>query len=128
MTTPTASGLQGRIQDSLPSPFACLSIQEYIRLVWIIGGYLFLRPYLDLAFRKWFAMNEDTEPKIGTAIVELESDSATKSASKENGSTFAWGDGARKRQIAMMQAWEEEQEMKREEEDFEGIDPELLED
>ncbi|OJD27969.1 hypothetical protein ACJ73_00625 [Blastomyces percursus] len=44
---------------NVSSSVSSLTLRDYIRLVWIIGGYLFLRPYLDTGFRKLLKTNMD---------------------------------------------------------------------
>jgi hypothetical protein len=119
------------------SSFLCkLPLQQFIRLVWIIGGYILLRPYLELAFRKLFATqdNEFDEtaaaenappPKgnpTGSIVGVLESDSTAFTTGNAS-----WGAVARKRQVMILQAWKKEQARLAEEHDLDGIDPDLLE-
>jgi hypothetical protein len=120
------------------SSFLCkLPLQQLIRLVWIIGGYILLRPYLELAFRKLFATQENDLDKTAAAANEppqkrnpvggpldgLEPDIAGLTTGNA-----AWGAAARKRQAMILQAWEKEQARHVEEHDVDGIDPDLLED
>lgn len=103
-----------------------LTLQHYIRLVWIIGGYLFLRPYIELGFRKLFSsQKERTGDVAGTADNPLQDEDA---GMGDTTSTTGWGADARKRQAIVMQAWEEEQAKIAEANKWDGIDPELLED
>ena len=113
-----------------------LPLQQLIRLAWIIGGYILLRPYLELGFQKLFATQEehgsDSIPaaavRKGNAAGGVVDDFETKglSSGTTTGSA-AWGAAARNRQAIILQAWEEEQARLAEERDFDGIDPDLLE-
>ncbi|ODH51173.1 hypothetical protein GX48_02598 [Paracoccidioides brasiliensis] len=47
------------LKSNLSNSVTSLTLRDYIRLIWIIGGYLFLRPYLDSGFRKLFTSNMD---------------------------------------------------------------------
>ncbi|OJD12687.1 hypothetical protein AJ78_06755 [Emergomyces pasteurianus Ep9510] len=47
------------ITTNVSNSVSSLTLRDYIRLVWIIGGYLFLRPYLDAGFRKLLNFNMD---------------------------------------------------------------------
>jgi Protein trafficking PGA2 len=107
-----------------------LPLQQLIRLVWIIGGYILLRPYLELGFRKLFATQENDSDTIAEAAEA----SPVKGEPLENsragittGST-AWGAAARKRQAIILESWEKEQARLVEEHDLDGVDPDLLED
>lgn len=47
--------------------FSNLSLRDYIRIVWIVGGYLFLRPYIEIGFRKLFQLGNKEETETETA-------------------------------------------------------------
>ncbi|EER38575.1 conserved hypothetical protein [Histoplasma capsulatum var. duboisii H88] len=47
------------LTSNLSNSLSSLTLRDYIRLVWIIGGYLFLRPYIDAGFRKLLNTNMD---------------------------------------------------------------------
>lgn len=108
---------------SISSTISHLTVYDYIRLVWIVGGYIFLRPYLELGFRKLFA----TQYGEGSGPVAAVGALSDEQGSQTIGPT-GWGATARKRHAMIMEAWEDEQAKRAEEEDLEGIDPELLED
>ncbi|PGH34601.1 hypothetical protein GX50_02584 [[Emmonsia] crescens] len=47
------------IKTNVSNSVSSLTIRDCIRLIWLIGGYLFLRPYLDAGFRKLLTFNMD---------------------------------------------------------------------
>ena len=122
--------------DSFASFVSSLPLQQLIRLAWIIGGYVLLRPYLELGFRTLFANQNEHEsdgiasaaegpPQNGNAA-----DGVADYNDRNSGATAgltAWGAAARKRKAMVRQAWEELQARQAEALDFDGIDPDLLE-
>ena len=109
------------IFNSFASLLSELPLQQLIRLAWIIGGYILLRPYLELGFRKLFATQEnDTDGSVATTPQD-DDDAGVSSTS-----ATSWGSAARNR-TRIRQVWEEEQAREAEEHDFDGIDPDLLE-
>lgn len=113
-----------------------LPLRELIRLICIVGGYILLRPYLELGLRKLFSTEEGANTSAAAApapppVEKSATDPAKAVGTSSTGSkvgSAVWGDAARKRQELMRQAWEEEQARLAEERDLEGIDPDLLED
>jgi hypothetical protein len=136
------------------SSFSNLPLQELIRLVWIIGGYILLRPYLESGFRRLFATQENDSDTLAAAAAPAAAPAADDAAgpagdasSPKRGPAAAgpvdgvenvgagiatgrdvWGAAARNRQAMMRRAWEEEQARLAEEHDLDDIDPDLLED
>ena len=122
--------------ESFASFISSLPLQQLIRLAWIIGGYILLRPYLEFGFRKLFANQKEHEsdaiasaaegpPRNGNAADGV-ADYNGMNSGATSGLT-AWGAAARKREAMIRQAWVEEQARLAEELDFDGIDPDLLE-
>jgi Protein trafficking PGA2 len=126
--------------SSFKSFLSKLPLYQLIRLAWIIGGYILLRPYIELGLRKLFAGQEghasDTVRAAGITPPPQElSASGIGDGIKTDGTNneaavgrTAWGAAARKRKVMIRQAWEEEQARLAEEHDLDGIDPDLLED
>jgi len=110
------------VADSLSD----LTPQHYIRLIWIVGAYIFLRPYIELGFRKLFATQK--EPTMASARTTSALNEDDSGGREETAETTSWGAAARKRQAIVIHAWEEEQRRIAEEDDWDGIDPDLLED
>src|SRR5271155_4109213 len=51
--------------SSLKTFLSKLPLHQLIRLAWIIGGYILLRPYIELGLRKLFAGQEEhTSDKV----------------------------------------------------------------
>lgn len=116
--------------SSLKTFLSKLPLHQLVRLAWIIGGYILLRPYIELGLRKLFAGQEhasDTVRAAGTTPPPQEFSASGMNNEATVGRT-AWGDAARKRKVMIRQAWEEEQAKLAEEHDLDGIDPDLLED
>jgi hypothetical protein len=117
--------------SSLKSFLSKLPLHQLIRLAWIIGGYILLRPYIELGLRKLFAGQEehasDTVRAAGITSPPQEFSASGMNDEAAVGRT-AWGAAARKRKVMIRQAWEEEQARLAEEQDWDGIDPDLLED
>ena len=117
--------------SSLKTFLSKLPLHQLIRLAWIIGGYILLRPYIELGFRKLFAGQEehasDTVRAAGITPPPQEFSASGINNEAAVGRT-AWGAAARKRKVMIRQAWEEEQAKLAEEHDLDGIDPDLLED
>ncbi|KAL1954104.1 hypothetical protein VTO42DRAFT_1728 [Malbranchea cinnamomea] len=134
--------------------FAGLSVRDYIRLVWIIGGYLFLRPYLDKGFRKLMdrghqkaeaaqaqAEREEAERRAKSdaagakmsgnmlrgAFVEEDDDDSESDGDGRASAVPQWGKSARRRQRKFMEWLEQEAERRRNEDDDKDI-ADLLED
>ena len=117
-----------------------LPLHQLIRLAWIIGGYILLRPYIELGLRKLFAGQEeydsDTVRAAGITPPPQELSASGIGDGVKTGDMndeavvgrTAWGAAARKRKVMIRQAWEEEQARLAEEHDMDGIDPDLLED
>jgi Protein trafficking PGA2 len=126
--------------SSFKSFLSKLPLHQLIRLVWIIGGYILLRPYIELGLRKLFTGQEGhASDTVGTAGITPPSQELSASGIGDgiktggmNGEAAvevtAWGAAARKRKVMVRQAWEEEQARLAEEHDLDGIDPDLLED
>jgi hypothetical protein len=126
--------------SSFKSFLSKLPLHQLIRLVWIIGGYILLRPYIELGLRKLFAGQEGhASDTVGAAGITPPSQELSASGIGDgiktggmNGEAAvevtAWGAAARKRKVMIRQAWEEEQARLAEEHDLDGIDPDLLED
>ena len=117
--------------SSLKTFLSKLPLHQLIRLAWIIGGYILLRPYIELGLRKLFAGQEehasDTVRAAGITPPPQEFSASGMNNEAAVGRT-AWGAAARKRKVIIRQAWEEEQARLAEEHDLDGIDPDLLED
>ena len=116
---------------SLKTFLSKLPLHQLVRLAWIIGGYILLRPYIELGLRKLFAGQEehasDTVRAAGITSPPQEFSTSGMNNEATVGRT-AWGAAARKRKVMIRQAWEEEQARLAEEHDLDGIDPDLLED
>jgi hypothetical protein len=124
--------------DFLTAFLSKLPLQELIRLVWIIGGYILFRPYLERGLRKLFATQKKNSDTIAAAADDASSPKRDPGAGSLDGvdnvsagtttARDAWGATARNRQAMIRQAWEEEQARLAEEHDLDDIDPDLLED
>jgi hypothetical protein len=117
--------------SSLKTFLSKLPLHQLIRLAWIIGGYILLRPYIELGLRKLFAGQEEhTSDKVGATGItpSPQKFSASDMNNEAAVGRTAWGAAARKRKVMIQQAWEEEQARLAEEHDLDGIDPDLLED
>ena len=122
------------------------SIRDYIRLVWIIGGYIFLRPYLDKGFKKLMesgsAKQEEEEEEatptdvgakvsanelrgIREKVDEEQDDDEDSDVGESTG--VSWGKSARRKQRRTIRYLEQELERRKEEEDDKDIE-DLLED
>lgn len=124
---------------NLADSFSALTLKDYIRLVWIIGGYLFLRPYLDRGFRKLMESGASAaeRAKPEAAAVDkskmsgngrgLAADSEEDEDGGAKNAVPQWGKAARKRQRKFLKRVEQEAERKREEEEDRDI-ADLLED
>lgn len=145
LETPSSTAKSGlrsplAIISSITESASQLTVNHYIRLVWIVGGYIFLRPYIERGFQRLFATqnehvpNEGTSSSTGDSAVSLEDDDASGkpiragSNSQDTAGDTSWGSAARKRQAIIMKAWDKEQARLAAENDFDGIDPDLLED
>lgn len=63
------------LTTNVSTSISALTVKDYIRLIWIIGGYIFLRPYLDKGFQKLLnSANRKEEEK------EKEEEAATAAA------------------------------------------------
>jgi len=117
--------------SSLKTFLSKLPLHQLIRLAWIIGGYILLRPYIELGLRKLFAGQEEqaSDTVRAAGITPPPQESPTSGMNNEAAvGRAAWGAAARKRKVMIRQAWEEEQARLAEEHDLDGIDPDLLED
>jgi hypothetical protein len=118
--------------NSFPSSFSGLDLQKFIRLASIIGGYILLRPYIELGFRKLFAtqkeQDSDTVAPEASKVPPSKINPAGGISAEATIGRTGWGAAARKRREMILQAWEEEQARLAEERDLDGIDPDLLED
>ena len=128
--------------DFLTAFLSKLPLQELIRLVWIIGGYILFRPYLERGLRKLFATQEKNSDTIAADAAAAADDASSPKRDPGAGSfdgvdnvsagtttaRDAWGAAARNRQAMIRRAWEEEQARLAEEHDLDDIDPDLLED
>ncbi|PGH01905.1 hypothetical protein GX51_04959 [Blastomyces parvus] len=133
------------LTTNVSSSVSSLTVRDYIRLVWIIGGYIFLRPYLDTGFRKLLNTQmdkSDAEEKereraeaeaanSGSAgarakmsanalrgALGVESDSEEED---EDEDVPQWGKSARRRQKRVLKQLEEAGERLREDEDDKDI-------
>ncbi|KAI5300909.1 hypothetical protein KEM55_004039 [Ascosphaera atra] len=133
--------------NAMRDTFSSLSIRDYIRIVWIIGGYVFMRPYLEKLFRKMFekgqarqhAEEEEEEREAaaegrmtandlrGTSTAVKEDEVDDEDEELVNRKVPQWGRNARLRQKKAMRLIEEEFERRKEEEDDKDI-ADLLED
>lgn len=125
-------------------------MKDYIRLVWIVCGYLIIRPYIDKGFKKLLEQNTDKEESqesneqgdgqqhqkakmSGNALRGVTSEKSQQQKEEEEDdkavstSVPQWGKSARKRQEKFFQLLEREVERKKEEEDDKDIE-DLLED
>src|SRR5271168_5188031 len=121
--------------SSLKTFLSKLPLHQLIRLAWIIGGYILLRPYIELGLRKLFAGQEghasDTVRAAGITPPPRELPAGGIGGGIKTGGmngeaavgVTAWGAAARKRKVMIRQAWEEEQARLAEEHDLDGIDP-----
>jgi len=117
--------------SSLKTFLSKLPLHQLIRLAWVIGGYILLRPYIELGFRKLFAGQEEhTSDTVRAAGITSPPQELSVSGMENEAlvGRTAWGAAARKRKVIIRQAWEEEQARLAEEHDLDGIDPDLLED
>ncbi|EEP75319.1 predicted protein [Uncinocarpus reesii 1704] len=131
----------GNFTTNVSSSISNLTIRDYIRLVWIIGGYLFLRPYLDKGFRKMFergaAKSEKEEadaeadqmmPTSNPNLLRDGRDQETEDEDEGDSSAVPqWGKSARRKQRKFMEYLEQEAERRKEEDDDKDI-ADLLED
>lgn len=141
--TDTLYTLYSNFTNNISTSVSNLTIQDYIRLVWIIGGYYFLRPYLDKGFRKLFdsgnakreaeeAAAAETAGKTKLSANTLrqgdvaESDEEGEDEGESTG-VSNWGRSARRKQRNFMKYLEQEAERKRAEDDDKDI-ADLLED
>ncbi|WEW59155.1 hypothetical protein PRK78_004624 [Emydomyces testavorans] len=125
---------------NVSSSVSNLTVRDYIRLIWMIGGYLFLRPYLDKGFRKMFekgvAKSEKAEAQTQTAAGQTTStanhlrggrEEDEDESEVESTAVPQWGKSARRKQRKFMEYVEQEAERRREEDDDRDI-ADLLED
>ncbi|KAI5300481.1 hypothetical protein KEM56_002425 [Ascosphaera pollenicola] len=137
--------------SALKGTFATLSIRDYIRLVWIVGGYIILRPYLEKLFKFMFDRGqkkneegeEEEEEDLATGKTKLSANDLRGVSSgvdypgqedeeeSENENVKPpvpqWGRAARLRQKKAIQLIEEEYARRQAEEDDKDIE-DLLED
>src|SRR5271154_3240000 len=142
--------------QSLFSSFESLtdiSPHSILRLIVLTGGYILLRPLIELCFRRLFATQSETQPQpahpqkpksLGKCLADenITGDYAPtdNEDSKDNADIhvepapevgWSWGDTTRRKQQAQrqkfMEYWEAEQARRAEEEDLADIE-DLLED
>ncbi|KAK2808627.1 hypothetical protein FQN50_004490 [Emmonsiellopsis sp. PD_5] len=144
----TISTYTTNLTTNLSTSVSSLTLRDYIRLIWIIGGYLFLRPYLDAGFRKLLTFNMDKSDKEqeererteaeaagvhGAKVAAnklrgaVEGESDEEEEEEEVEGEVQWGKSARRRQKQFLRHLEEEAERRKEEEDDRDI-ADLLED
>ncbi|KAI1960195.1 hypothetical protein LOZ58_003914 [Ophidiomyces ophidiicola] len=118
-----------------------LTLRDYIRLVWLVGGYLFLRPYLDKGFRKMFETDISKTEKVEAQRLSEQQQlhkATLSSAQKEDQESYddhnhspargpQWGKSARRKQQKFLEFLEQEAERQREDDDDKDI-AHLLED
>ncbi|EEH42059.1 hypothetical protein PAAG_03980 [Paracoccidioides lutzii Pb01] len=137
------------LKTNLSNSVTSLTLRDYIRLIWIIGGYLFLRPYLDSGFRKLFTSNMDKSDAEEKAQEQAELEAAavgsvgaraklsanalrgalgddSESNEEEDGTGETtgvpqWGRSARRRQRRVLRKLEEAALRHKEEEDDKDI-------
>jgi hypothetical protein len=56
--------------SAFTSFLSVLPLQQLIRLAWIVGGYILLRPYLELGFRKLFATQAEHDSDTVAAVTK----------------------------------------------------------
>ncbi|EEQ90953.1 hypothetical protein RJZ56_005991 [Blastomyces dermatitidis] len=143
------------LTTNVSSSVSSLTLRDYIRLVWIIGGYLFLRPYLDTGFRKLLNTNMDKSDAEERERERAEAEAANAGSAGATAKISAnalrgalgvgsdseddeegpektqavpqWGKSARRRQKRVLRQLEEAGERLREDEDDKDI-ADLLED
>ncbi|EEH18431.1 hypothetical protein PABG_00994 [Paracoccidioides brasiliensis Pb03] len=141
------------LKSNLSNSVTSLTLRDYIRLIWIIGGYLFLRPYLDSGFRKLFTSNMDksdaeekaqeqaeaavvgsvgARAKLSANVLRGALGDNSESNDEEDGTGETtgvpqWGKSARRRQRRVLRQLEEAALRHKEEEDDKDI-ADLLED
>ncbi|KAI5295113.1 hypothetical protein KEM52_002330 [Ascosphaera acerosa] len=140
--------------NALKTTFTSLTVRDYIRLVWIVGGYVFLRPHLERGFKFLFDRGQKKQAAAEEEEEEEEEDDAqfhtrmsandlrgTASGAQAGGDgdedeedeglrkrpVPQWGRAARLRQKKAIQLIEEEFARRKEEEDDADI-ADLLED
>ncbi|KAK2748003.1 hypothetical protein FQN57_001594 [Myotisia sp. PD_48] len=129
--------------NNVTSSVSNLTVRDYIRLVWLIGGYLFLRPYLDKGFRKLmeYGVKKEGEetafPQGGVKKTKLsanalrgeeeEEEEDGEEGTAEASGVMNWGATARRKQRKYMDYLEQEAERRKAEDDDKDIE-DLLED
>jgi hypothetical protein len=123
---------------NISNSFSSLALKDYIRLVWIIGGYIILRPYLDRGFRRLMESGASTAEQAEAGAKKaktsanalrgvVDSGEEEDEDEVEKDAVPHWGKSARRRQRRFLKEIEREAERKREEEDDRDI-ADLLED
>lgn len=142
-------GYYSNFTNNMSNTLTGFSVRDYIRLIWIIGGYIFLRPYLDKGFKKLMESgsakeqaedNEDHEALSTDAGVKISANTLRGIREKVEGEQgedgdsdvgestgVSWGKSARRKQRKTIEYLEQELERKMEEEDDKDI-ADLLED
>lgn len=143
----TLRGYYSNFTNNMSDTLTGFSIRDYIRLVWIIGGYIFLRPYLDKGFKKLMESgsakeeeeeevdegHEDVAAKMSANALRGIREKVDKEQDEDDDSDVgestgvSWGKNARRKQRRTIAYLEKELERKREEEDINDI-ADLLED
>ncbi|KZZ91577.1 hypothetical protein AAP_03283 [Ascosphaera apis ARSEF 7405] len=133
--------------NALKGTFASLGIRDYIRLVWIIGGYIFLRPHIEKIFKMLFEKgqkkNEEGEEEDENVHAKMSAndlrgvssgvdypgheDDEEEEDENVKSPVPQWGRAARLRQKKAIQLIEEEFARKQAEDDDKDIE-DLLED
>lgn len=141
------SNWRGNAGRAVTQTFTSLTIKDYIRLVWIIGGYCFLRPYLEAGFRKLFESGrakeerkkaeEDAAAEAVIAEKVAKGEIPAKAADlgewaeqddelEADKSVPQWGRGARLRQRKAMQLMEQHMQRLKDEDDDKDIEEFLV--
>ena len=137
------------ISINLSTSVSNLSIRDYIRIIWIVGGYVFLRPYLDKGFRKLFETGQNkadaAQAKAEWEEMQKDGGAVNMSANELRGETAEfqgnsdpdadvghatgvpqWGKSAKRKQRKFMEYLEQKAEEMKDEDDKDIAD--LLED
>jgi hypothetical protein len=123
--------------SNVSNTFSNLSLRDYIRIIWIVCGYLFLRPYLDKGFAKLqnrgaakmeSAERQESERAAAAASGKTtdESRDGQEQHAEESMTTATtkgpqWGKSARRRQEKYMEWLEKESERLQQEEEDKDI-------
>jgi hypothetical protein len=120
--------------SNVSNTFSNLSLRDYIRIIWIVGGYLFLRPYLDKGFAKLqnrgaakmeSAEREESERAAAETTTRgtetTGSGDGQEQGAEESKKVPQWGKSARTKQEKYMEWLEKESERLQQEEDDKDI-------